>query len=47
MYSYIFLLNFIILIFIVIFYISKPYNVYNYLFNDLKIIINKMGYSLI
>ena len=47
LFSYIFLLNFITLIFIIIFYINKPNNIYKYLYNDLKIIINKMGYSLI
>ena len=41
MFSYIFLLNFIILIFIVLFYTNKPYNIYKYLYNDLKLIINK------
>jgi hypothetical protein len=47
MYSYIFLLNFITLIFIIIFYINKPNNIYKYLYNDLKIIINKIAYSSI
>jgi hypothetical protein len=40
-FSYFFLLNFLIVIFIILYFIHK----YDYLLNDTKIVYNKMAYS--